>query len=59
MRERRHRIYPLAIFLLVVMGGGYLTTVANPPGEWYAESLKPDWHPPAGFVALVSSSVPC
>lgn len=50
--ERRHRVYPLIILLAVVLGGGYLTTSAFPPGAWYAEAAKPDWHPPHGLTAF-------
>ena len=39
----------LALFLVVVLGGGMLIGVNNPPGDWYAGLQKP-WFTPPGIL---------
>ena len=36
----------LALFLLLVVGGGTLIGITTAPGEWYAALSKPSFNPP-------------
>lgn len=40
------RLVTLALFLLVVVGGGALVGASNVPGEWYQSLDKPVFNPP-------------
>ena len=35
------------VFLLAVLGGGFVLSFLTAPGEWYAELSKPTFNPPA------------
>lgn len=43
----------LALFLVLVVGGGTLIGVATAPGEWYAQLAKPAFNPPSWIFAPV------
>lgn len=47
----QHRVYPLGVLIIFVLGGGYLVAGQIPPGEWYEASLKPGWQPASWVVA--------
>jgi tryptophan-rich sensory protein len=40
------RYLPLALFLIAVVGGGWLIGATNIPGEWYEGLAKPSFNPP-------------
>jgi tryptophan-rich sensory protein len=48
-----NRYLTLAIFLLVVVGGGIAIGIGNPPGAWYAALTKPPFNPPNWIFAPV------
>lgn len=39
-------IRSLALFLIVVVGGGIIIGVVTAPGAWYADLIKPPFNPP-------------
>ncbi len=41
------RLSALAVFLVVVVGGGLLIGLLNTPGAWYSGLVKPSFNPPA------------
>ena len=41
-----HRYLSLALFLLIVLGGGLAIGYATLPGDWYAGLAKPAFNPP-------------
>ena len=41
-----HRYLSLALFLLIVFGGGLAIGYATLPGDWYAGLAKPAFNPP-------------
>ena len=41
-----NRYVRLALFILLVLGGGSLIGYYNLPGEWYAGLVKPSFNPP-------------
>ena len=43
----------LALFILLVLGGGTLIGLMTLPGEWYAELAKPPFNPPNWIFAPV------
>ena len=45
------RFVPLALFILVTVGGGLLIGAANTPGAWYAGLDKPPFTPPDWLFA--------
>lgn len=51
------RLIPLALFLLLVVGGGSLIGAANAPGAWYAALDKPPFNPPAWVFAPVWTAI--
>ena len=46
-----NRILTLAIFLILVLGGGIAIGIGNPPGAWYAALNKPPFNPPNWIFA--------
>ena len=46
-----NRHLTLAIFLIVVLGGGIAIGIGNPPGAWYAALNKPAFNPPNWIFA--------
>ena len=40
------RFIPLLLFLVLVVGGGWLIGATNIPGEWYDGLAKPPFNPP-------------
>lgn len=40
------RYLPLILFLVLVVGGGWLVGATNTPGEWYDGLAKPPFNPP-------------
>lgn len=47
------RYIALALFLVVVVGGGALIGASNVPGEWYQALDKPPFNPPDWLFAPV------
>lgn len=47
------RFIPLALFLVVTLGGGLLIGATNMPGAWYADLVKPPFNPPDWLFAPV------
>lgn len=47
------RFIPLALFLVVTVGGGLLIGATNMPGAWYADLVKPPFNPPDWLFAPV------
>lgn len=47
------RFLTLALFVLVVVGGGSLIGINNVPGEWYQSLAKPPFNPPNWVFAPV------
>ncbi len=43
----------LALFLIVVMGGGSTIGILTAPGDWYAGLIKPSFNPPNWIFAPV------
>jgi tryptophan-rich sensory protein len=43
----------LAMFILLVMGGGIAIGVVTAPGDWYANLEKPFFNPPNWIFAPV------
>lgn len=52
MNGPRRRLAPFGILVLLAVGGGYLATIAFPPGGWYVESARPGWHPSGRLIAF-------
>ncbi|MBX9711014.1 MAG: tryptophan-rich sensory protein [Xanthobacteraceae bacterium] len=46
-----NRYLTLAIFLIVVLGGGIAIGISFPPGAWYAALNKPPFNPPNWIFA--------
>lgn len=40
------RYLPLVLFIVLVVGGGWLIGATNMPGEWYNGLAKPPFNPP-------------
>ncbi len=47
----------LALFVVLVLGGGFAIGQMNPPGSWYAALAKPWFNPPNWVFAPVWSIV--
>src|SRR5690606_13098699 len=47
------RFVPLILFLVLVVGGGWLIGANTAPGEWYDSLEKPAFNPPAWLFAPV------
>lgn len=47
------RFIPLALFLVLVVGGGSLIGSTNVPDEWYRGLAKPSFNPPDAIFAPV------
>lgn len=47
------RFFPLALFIVLTVGGGLLIGAANTPGAWYAGLDKPFFTPPDWLFAPV------
>ncbi|MGC2640066.1 MAG: TspO/MBR family protein, partial [Pseudolabrys sp.] len=45
--------FTLALFILLVLGGGTLIGLMTLPGEWYAGLAKPPFNPPNWIFAPV------
>lgn len=55
--KNRKSIVTLAVFLLVVFGGGSVIGVTTAPGDWYAGLTKPWFNPPNWIFGPVWSSL--
>lgn len=49
------RILPLILFLILVVGGGWLIGMETRPGEWYESLNKPAFNPPGWLFGPVWS----
>jgi benzodiazapine receptor len=49
------RILPLILFLILVVGGGWLIGMETAPGEWYDSLNKPAFNPPGWLFGPVWS----
>ena len=47
----------LALFVVLVLGGGFASGLMNPPGNWYAELAKPWFNPPNWVFAPIWSII--
>lgn len=48
-----NRLLTLALFLLVVVGGGLFIGFLTAPGQWYGNLVKPSFNPPAAVFGPV------
>ncbi|TVQ50718.1 MAG: tryptophan-rich sensory protein [Phycisphaerales bacterium] len=50
---RTKDIIALILLLVLCIGGGAVSGLLSPPGEWYAQLNKPDWTPPGWIFGPV------
>jgi tryptophan-rich sensory protein len=48
-----NQLFPLLLFLVLVVGGGFAIGFVTAPGEWYAGLVKPTFNPPNWLFAPV------